>query len=172
MYYHYPCFLRASLLVQSVKSLPAMQETQVWFLGWDREAWQGYSLWGHKSLTRLSTQSTACLIILPTWDWAHLARTMTSSLNSQHYTQHFMEQDIAVTVNCISISVLPCQSSPAKNHQEHDWIQARKGRLSQTKLAVFIIEFVLTLCACSILFNSIDPGFEPRSPALTGRFLY
>ena len=28
-------FIWASLIVQSVKNLPALQETQVWFLGWE-----------------------------------------------------------------------------------------------------------------------------------------
>ena len=35
IYYQYPCFLRASLLAQSIKSLSAVQETQVWFLCWE-----------------------------------------------------------------------------------------------------------------------------------------
>ena len=65
---------RASLIAQLVKSLPAMQETQVQFLSWEdpleeemtthssilawRISWQrnlaGYSLWVHKSWTGLS----------------------------------------------------------------------------------------------------------------------
>ena len=65
---------RASLVTQSVKNLPAVQETQVRFLGWEdprRRKWQptpvflpgeshgqkilaGYSPWGHKSWTQLN----------------------------------------------------------------------------------------------------------------------
>ena len=59
-----------------VKNLPAMQETQIRFLGWEDPlekelatqssilAWKilwnlaSYSLWGHKSQTRLSDQTT------------------------------------------------------------------------------------------------------------------
>ena len=64
----------ASLVAQMVNHLPAMQETGVWFLGWegalekemathsfsflenpmDRGAWRAtYSPWGHKELDRL-----------------------------------------------------------------------------------------------------------------------
>ena len=65
---------KASLIAQSVKNLPAMQETPVWFQGQEdpwRRKWQsipvflpgesheqrslaGYSPWGRKSWTRLS----------------------------------------------------------------------------------------------------------------------
>ena len=64
---------RASLIAQSVKNLPAMQETWVRFLGWEHPlekemtthfsilAWKiswteglGSSPWGHKSWTQLS----------------------------------------------------------------------------------------------------------------------
>ena len=64
----------ASLLAQTVKNLPAMQETQVQSLGWEdpkRKEWQptpvllpgefhgqrrlvGYNPWGAKSRTRLN----------------------------------------------------------------------------------------------------------------------
>ena len=68
-------YKRAFLIAQSVKNLPAMQETWVQFLGWDdipwRRKWQstpvflpgkshgqrslaGYSPWAHKSRTQLS----------------------------------------------------------------------------------------------------------------------
>ena len=63
---------RASLVAQAVKNLPAMQETRIWFLGWEdplRRAWQptpaflpgkshgqrsleGYSPWGRKDLDK------------------------------------------------------------------------------------------------------------------------
>ena len=64
----------ASLVAQLVKNLPAVQETQVRSLGWEdplekemattlvslpgkshgQSSLEGYSLWGHKSWTRLS----------------------------------------------------------------------------------------------------------------------
>jgi len=76
-YYKYVCLhrythiinIRASLVAQMVKNLPAMQETWIQSLGWedplekgmathsqysclensmDRGAWAGYSPWGHK----------------------------------------------------------------------------------------------------------------------------
>ena len=77
---HSPCFsitylllFRAFLIAQLIKNLPAMQETQIQFLGREDplEKWQpmpvflpgeshgqrslaGYSPWGHKSRTQLS----------------------------------------------------------------------------------------------------------------------
>ena len=68
-------WLRASLIAELVKNLPAMQETWVWFLGWEdspgegngnplkysclenphgQRSLVGYSPWGCKSRTRLS----------------------------------------------------------------------------------------------------------------------
>ena len=91
----------ASLVAQSVKNLPAVQETQVWSLGWEDPlekemathssipAWEfhgrrrlvGYSPWGCNSWTRLgdSTQLNSlpyCRQILYHWASreAHLAR--------------------------------------------------------------------------------------------------
>ena len=75
--------VEASLVAQLVKNLPAMQETQVWFLGWEdplEKEWQatpvfllgeshgqrsqaGYSLWGCKNQTRLSLLSAHAHIL-------------------------------------------------------------------------------------------------------------
>ena len=44
----------ASLIVQLIKNLPAMQETPVQFLGWEDllESCMDYSPWGHKESER------------------------------------------------------------------------------------------------------------------------
>ena len=82
-------FIRASLVAQMIKHLPAMQETQVWFLGqedplkkrmathssifamenpMDRGAWQTiYSPWGGQELNttkQLSTHTHTIIIIV------------------------------------------------------------------------------------------------------------
>ena len=74
----------ASLTAQSVKNLPAIQETQVQFLDWEdplekemathssilacRIPWAeepaGYSPWGHKSRTRLSDETATAAFLL------------------------------------------------------------------------------------------------------------
>ena len=83
--------LVAFLLAQSVKYLPAMQETRVRFLGWEdplekematyssifawRILWteilEGYSPWGHKSRTRLmdwtTTSSSKVISYMDIW---------------------------------------------------------------------------------------------------------
>ena len=82
-------YMKSSLVAQLVKNLPAVQETQVQFLGWEdpwRRKWQptpillpgeshgqrslaSYSPWGHKSQTQLSERQCnrhmeRCLISL------------------------------------------------------------------------------------------------------------
>ena len=74
----------ASLTAQSVKNLPAIQETQVRFLDWEdplekemathssilacRIPWAeepaGYSPWGHKNRTRLSDETATAAFLL------------------------------------------------------------------------------------------------------------